>query len=450
MDGTSIRLRILLTIFCASLAFAQTTSTEVLGTVEDASGAVIPNAKVTLLRVTTGERRQAATDTSGNYSFPLIEIGEYTVTAEMDGFKTETQTGINVALQQKARVNFRLQIGAASEKVEVMATGVELKTDDAAIGSTVDQRRVTEIPTLNRNFAALLVLTPGVQYGNRMGGNVQATGAFPFPGAATTVSANGQRDANQRVTMDGVIATEPLVNQVMFNPSIDAIEEVKIQTGSYSAEYGMNNGANIQIALKSGTNEFHGTFYEFLRNDAADARDYFLNFQLPAGTPQQKKNRLRRNQFGAWLAGPVILPKYHGKDKTFWSFNYEGKRQTQEREQHANGTQSFPQAFRNGDFSALLSPAIVNGKPVRAPIVIYDPTSGLPFTDATGKITNIIPPSRINKNALNLINQYVPLPQFNPTDILDVNTIKTVPNTLYQNQYFARIDHIFSGKDRIF
>ncbi len=447
MDGTSIRLRILLTIFCASLAFAQTTSTEVLGTVEDASGAVIPNAKVTLLRVATGERRQAATDTSGNYSFPLIEIGEYTVTAEMDGFKTETQTGINVALQQKARVNFRLQIGAASEKVEVMATGVELKTDDAAIGSTVDQRRVTEIPTLNRNFAALLVLTPGVQYGNRMGGNVQATGAFPFPGAATTVSANGQRDANQRVTMDGVIATEPLVNQVMFNPSIDAIEEVKIQTGSYSAEYGMNNGANIQIALKSGTNEFHGTFYEFLRNDAADARDYFLNFQLPAGTPQQKKNRLRRNQFGAWLAGPVVLPKYHGKDKTFWSFNYEGTRETQESVQQ---TFFFPQAFRNGDFSALLQPAIVNGKPARQPIIIYDPLTGQPFRDQNGNITNIIPASRINKNAQNLVNQYVPLPQFAPADILDINTIATVPNILGQNQYFARIDHQVSSKDRIF
>ena len=142
---------------------------------------------------------------------------------------------------------------------------------------------MVELPALNRNFAALLVLTPGVQYGNRMGGNVQSTGAFPFPGAATTVSANGQRDANQRVTMDGVVATEPLVNQVMFNPSIDAIEEVKVQTGSYSAEYGQNNGANVQIALKSGGNEFHGAFFEFLRNDKLDARDYFLNFQLPAG-----------------------------------------------------------------------------------------------------------------------------------------------------------------------
>ncbi len=455
MNVRAVRRSLFSVLIFAAVAAAQTTSTEVLGTVEDATGAVIPGAKVTLLRVATGEKRIATTDNSGNYSFPLIEIGDYTVTAEVQGFKTQTKTGITVALQQKARVDLQLEVGAASDKVEVVATGVELKTDDAALGQTVEHTRVVELPVLNRNFASLTVLTPGVQFGTRMGMNAQSTsgsvgGIVGFYPGAMQVSANGQRDANQRVTLDGVIASEPLVNTVYLTPSIDAIEEVKVQTGSYSAEYGMNNGAIVQVALKSGGNDFHGTVYEFLRNDAADAKDYFLNFQLPAGAPQQKKNRLRRNQFGTWLAGPVILPKYHGKDKTFWSFNYEGTRQTQESVQQATGTQFFPQAFRNGDFSALLSPAIVNGKPVRAPIVIYDPTSGLPFTDATGKITNIIPPSRINKNALNLINQYVPLPQFNPTDILDVNTIKTVPNTLYQNQYFARIDHIFSGKDRIF
>src|SRR5262249_45339093 len=123
---------------------AQTTSTEVLGTVSDASGAVVPNSSITLLRVGTGERRRAVTDTSGHYSFPLIEIGEYTVTAEAQGFKTQSKTGIVVELQQKARVNFQLEVGAASEKVEVVATGVELKTDDASLGATIDHRRVTE------------------------------------------------------------------------------------------------------------------------------------------------------------------------------------------------------------------------------------------------------------------------------------------------------------------
>jgi hypothetical protein len=133
------------------------------------------------------------------------------------------------------------------------------------------------------------VLTPGVQFGTRVGINAQSTASSFFPGA-TQVSANGQRDANQRVMLDGVIASDPLVNTVYLNPSIDAIEEIKIQTGSYSAEYGMNNGAIVQVALKSGSNDFHGSFQEFLRNDAADAADYFLNSQLPPGTALQKKN----------------------------------------------------------------------------------------------------------------------------------------------------------------
>jgi hypothetical protein len=431
----------------AGLLAAQTTSTEVLGTVTDASSAVVPNARITLLRVLTGEKRQSVTDSTGNYSFPLIETGEYQVTAEVEGFKSQTKTGISVALQQKARVNFTLEIGATTERIEVSAIGVEMKTDDAVIGATVDQRRVTEIPVLNRNFAGLVVLTPGVQYGTRMGLDPLGGGAFPFPGAATTVSANGQRDANQRVTMDGVIATEPLVNQMMFNPSIDAIEEVKISTGSYSAEYGMNNGANVQVALKSGTNAFHGTFYNFLRNDKLDAKDYFLNFQLPAGARQAQKNRLRRNQFGTWLAGPVILPGYQGRDKTFWSFNYEGTKETQESVQQAFW---FPQEFRNGDFSALLTPLIRNGVPVRAPKIIFDPLTGEPFRDSQGRITNIIPASRINKNAQNHVNTYLPLPQFRPDDIEDINVIASVPRILDQHQFFGRIDHNFSSSDRIF
>lgn len=437
-----------LTLFvCTASLLAQTTSTEVLGTVTDSSAATVPGAKVTLLRVATGERRLAETDTSGNFSFPLIEIGEYSVTIEASGFKTATKTNVRVETNQKARVNFALEIGAASERIEVIATGVELKTDDAAISTTVERKRVQELPLLGRNFASLAILTPGVQYGTRMGQDVQSTGAFPFPGSATTLSANGQRDANQNVSMDGVVATEPLVNQVLFNPSVDAIEEVKIQTGTVSAEYGQNNGAVVQISLKSGTNSFHGTVFDFLRNNAMDAEDYFLNFQLPAGSPTRKKNALRRNQFGAWISGPVLLPKYNGKDKTFWSFNYEGVRQTLESVQQAFW---FPEEFRRGDFSALLSPLIRNGVPVRSPIIVYDPLTGEPFRDSSGRITNIIPASRINQNAQKFINTYLPLPQFRPEDILDINVIRAVPSTLDQNQYFARIDHNFGTNDRVF
>src|SRR6266853_1979652 len=183
--------------FCTASLLSQTTSTEVLGTVSDTTDAVVPGAKITLLRVQTGEQRTAVTDSYGNYSCPLIEIGDYTVSVAREGFKSQVKTGVHVEYQQKARVNVELEVGSTTDRVEVIATGVELKTDDASLGATID----------------------------------------------------------------GVIASEPLVNTVYFNPSIDAIEEVKVQTGSYSAEYGMNNGANIQVALKSGTNQLHGAFF---------------------------------------------------------------------------------------------------------------------------------------------------------------------------------------------
>ena len=151
------------------MLLSQTTSTEVLGTVSDTTGAVVPGAKVTLLRVRTGEKRSAVSDGSGNYSFPLIEIGDYTVTVEMQGFKSQTVTGVHVEYQQKARVNVQLDVGAASERVEVVATGVELKTDDASLGVTIDHTRVVELPVVNRNFASLLVLTPGCAIRNPHG-----------------------------------------------------------------------------------------------------------------------------------------------------------------------------------------------------------------------------------------------------------------------------------------
>src|SRR6266852_7722657 len=182
--------------FCVASLLSQTTSTEVLGTVSDTSNAVVPGAKITLLRVQTGEQRTAVTDGNGNYSFPLIEIGDYTVSISMEGFKSQVKTGIHVEYQQKARVNVELEVGSTTDRVEVIATGVELKTDDASLGATIDQTLVVELPTVNRNFASLVVLTPGVQFGTRMGLSPLSTAGSFFPGA-TQISANGQRGLRQ-------------------------------------------------------------------------------------------------------------------------------------------------------------------------------------------------------------------------------------------------------------
>ena len=193
--------------------------------------------------------------------------------------------------------------------------------------------------------------------------------------------------------------------------------------------------------MKSGTNALHGTFFDFLRNDLFDAENYFLNFELAPGATRLKKNTLRQNQFGFVLSGPVVIPKvYNGKNKTFWAFNYEARRTREGQVATAN----FPiDAFRNGDFSALQNGYIANGRFV-APILIYDPDTGVPFPN------NTIPPSRIHPGALNVMNLYVPHAQFVQSDIQDFTARASVPTPTDVNTYFARVDHNINDNNRVF
>jgi hypothetical protein len=237
-----------------------------------------------------------------------------------------------------------------------------------------------------------------------------------------------------------VDAKNPRTHITVFTPSIEAIEEFKVQASSYSAEYGQGGGARIEVSMKSGTNQLHGTAFEFLRNDKLDAEDYFLNLGTPPGTARAPKDRLRRNQFGTVLSGPVVLPKYDGRNRTFWAFDYEGRRDTHETVQ----TAFFPpDSFRQGDFSALLSPPLVGGKPLRAPIVVFDPVTGEAFPN------NVIPASRIMNGAKNLM-KFLPPAQFQQVDPLDFTARSAVPSVIGQNQYFWRVDHNVSNNDRIF
>jgi hypothetical protein len=419
---------------------SQTTSTEILGLVADSTGAVVAGAKVTITRIATGETRSASTNQAGEYIFPLIEIGEYTVRCELAGFKTQTVTGLTVEVQQKARVNFSLEVGALTETVEVQASAVSLKTEDATMGQVIDNKRVTELPLNGRNLSQLAVLVSGVQFGRRTG-LANGQGGFPIPGASVSVIANGKREITQTVSLDGVDAKEPRTHITVFTPSIEAIEEFKVQTSSYSAEYGQGGGARIQISMKSGTNQLRGTAFEFLRNDKLDAENYFLNYGRPPDS-RLPKDRLRRNQFGGVVSGPVRLPRYDGRNRTFWAFDFEGRRETAEAVQ----TTFFPPLpFRNGDFSALLSPSLnpATGRPFRNPIVIFDPLTGEPFAN------NILPQSRLSSGARNML-QYIPPPQLQNPDILAFNVQGPVPQVITQNQFYGRVDHIFRDSDRVF
>src|SRR6266851_5120081 len=253
------KLRWLAFALCASNLPGQTVSTEILGLVTDATGAVIPSAAIKVTRLATGDVRTATTNETGNYVFPLLEIGEYQVTCSASGFKSEVVRNVIVELQLNGR-----------------------------------------------NFSQLATLMPGVTFGtSRIGTSGQ--GGTPIPGQTVQIAANGQRDIQQRITLDGVVATEPRINTMSFTPSIEAIEEFKVQSAVYSAEFGVNSGAQVSVAIKSGTNSLHGALFEFVRNDRFDARGFFL-------PPNQPKNKLRRNQYGAVVSGPVK------RDRTFWLF----------------------------------------------------------------------------------------------------------------------------------
>jgi hypothetical protein len=419
----------------SQFVFSQTTSTEILGLVTDSSGATVPGARVVITRVATQQIQVRETNSSGEFSVPLVEIGEYVVHVEKQGFRARTVSGLRIETQQKARVDFILEPGSVSETVEVVASAIALTTESAAVGQVIDNKRVVDLPLNGRNMIQLAVMVPGVQFGTRSG--VDGQGGFPIPGAGMSVIANGQREVHQSVTLDGVESITPLYNISSFTPSIDAIEEFRVQTGSYSAEFGQSSGARVEVSLKSGTNQLHGTVFEFLRNDALDAENYFLNFERPASATRLRKDRLRRNQFGTFLGGPLI------KNQTFWSFNYEGRREIQE----GVSTAFWPNNdFRTGDFSRLLTPAInsATGRPYRAPIVVYDPLTGTPFPN------NILPKDRLHAGAQKVISQFLPQPDFEQADILDFTVRRAVPQIINSNQYFGRLDHNFGSNDKVF
>src|SRR5687768_958181 len=248
------------------------------GLVQDSTGAVVAGAKVKLTNIGTGVSSTAESNSAGLFNFPLIQVGNYELTVEQQGFKTETVRNIRVETGAQVRQDFKLEVGAVAERVEISANAVQLNTENATVGGVVENKRIIDLPINGRNMVGLAVLIPGVQFGERTGRG-DGLGGFPIPGSGFSVSANGQRETFQVVSLDGVDAKDPRINITNFVPSIEAIEEFKIQTNAFSAEYGFGGGANVQITMKSGTNDLHGTFFEFVRNDIFDAENYFLNFE---------------------------------------------------------------------------------------------------------------------------------------------------------------------------
>ena len=360
----------------AGSAAAQTFG-EIAGHIVDPSGAAVPATAVTATNVATNTVRRTVTTESGDYSIPSLPPGTYRLRMEHAGFKALTSDNIEVQVQQSVRLDGTLQLGQVTETVEVAAHADLLQAENATLGAVVENKLITELPLNGRQYLNLVALAPNVntlapaagQAGSRQGGDR----------ANQAISTGGQRIMFDYYTLDGVNNTDPNFNTYVVLPSIDAIQEFKVQIGVYPAEFG-HQSTQVNVLTKSGGNAYHAALFEFLRNNKMDAQSYaFSAAQHVPTTP------FKWNDYGFELDGPVGIPKlFNGRDKLFFMANYEALR----RRQSAPQNYTLPtQAMLNGDFSSLSAK-------------IYDPTTKLPFTN------NVIPIARLDPISLKLLKYY--------------------------------------------
>jgi hypothetical protein len=413
---------ILLAVFSAPAVHGQSVDTAILGSLLDSGGGAVSGATVTVTQPSTGFTHTAVSSADGAYEVRYLVPGEYTVEVHLTGFRGERRTGVVIQLGQQARIDFQLKVGAIQETVEVN-TGVPLlQTEDATTAGVVDEQRIGSLPLNGRRFDDLAVLTPGVSVYNPDIHNSSTDGS--------EIGGNGARLIWGQVNVDGITMVNNRHNYVNLYPSLDAIQEFKVQTGNYSAEYGGNAGTNVNIQIKSGTNQYHGDVFDYFRNEALDARNFFTPSPIP-------KNELRQNQFGATLGGPIY------KDKTFFFASYEGIKSISDSPSQAT---VLTQGQRNGDFSYLFTndgTTDARGNPTGQ---LYNPATGHPIPG-----NNLATAGLIDPVSQNIINTYMPLP--NLPGVTTPNTTNYAGHSrgdLTVNQAIIRVDQYFSAKDELF
>ena len=412
-------------------AWAQQTTATLTGIVTDASGALVANVKVKATSTQTNAVRETTTNEAGSYSLPFLAAGEYNIDTTKEGFQSGRVTGLALQVGVTARVDIQIKVGNVSESINVEANGATLQTENATVGSVIDAQKIVDLPLNGRNFIQLAQLIPGAQAGTpgsitvrRGRGSIgQADSSF----GSTGFSANGSRDTANRFFLDGIEVMDYDAMTYSFSPSVDSLAEFKVETANYSAESGGAPGGHVNMLTKRGGNAYHGTVWEFNRNDAlTQTYDAIGKQSLPSP-------RLNRNQFGANLGGAVRFPKvYNGENKTFFFFNWEAGRNAQGA---VAGLRTVPNNdYRNGDFSKLLNPR------TNAPIVLRDPQN-VPI------VNNIIPKSALSPQSLAFL-AFTPAPNTsNGTFNFINNPVSAVSK---QDNYNARIDHQISSKDSIF
>lgn len=397
--GTSI-LTLAMVSGAASLGFAQAFTASLLGTVYDADRGVLPGATVTVTNIDTGQERTVASDQEGRYAVPLLPPGQYRVVAELQGFRRAVREPISLSVNQQQRADFTLDVGAINEEVIVTAELPMVQTATATVGTVVNQKETSELPLNGRNFLQLNLLVPGA---------LPSTKGTTLATQGGAINVHGLRESSNFFWLDGIDNTTQAIGQLIVNPPTYSIEEFRVMSPTYSAEFGRTAGAQINVITRSGANTFHGDLYEFYRNSAMDAKNVF--------DPPGEIPLFRRNQYGADIGGRII------RDRTFFFVGFEGLRARQGGT--FTGRVPLPEML-NGDFSALGS-------------VIRDPLTGEPFPG------NIIPTSRLDSIGRSVAAAY---PAPNAPDP-SRNFLSRPINTLDDDTVIARLDQQISNDNRL-
>ncbi len=384
-------------------SYAQVPQGQILGSIRDTSGAVVPGVAVSLKNQLTGIERKSTTNDEGNFTFSYLDSGLYTLVAEKTGFKAVVSSDIRVQVADRRRVDLRLEVGEVTTRVDVGTAVALLDTDNATVGTVLSQREVTGMPLNGREFSQLAALMPGVRAVGTNGG------AGFITSISTSIQVGGTPSSKNNYNYDGVDNTLNRVKGPAMNPSIDSIQEFRIDRSQFQAEYG-RGGALIDLATKSGTNSFHGTAWEYLRNYKLNAGNFVTH----------RQDTLKRNQFGANLGGPIF------RNKAFFFFNWESQR---ERSSIQPLGSVFTDRMRGGDLREF-------------PETIKDPRTGQVFAN------NQIPANRLNPISLALIDAYMAKPNVG-AGILN-NFIRPFVTSSDRDQYIARVDYQLSSNDRLF
>lgn len=429
-------------IFAASFvasalsAYSQSASGQITGQIQDASGALIPEARVEATNLANGFNRVATTSDAGVFTLPFLPPGAYRVTVAKTGFKASTVASVEIQVDQVARLDFTLEVGTAAESITVEAAAPVLDQATSALGQVIDNAKISNMPLNGRSSFRLVQLTPGVLSAPSANGQF---GDIPVNTMDDSIfSINGGRNKSNEVMIDGAPSTTGFVNVITAIPSIDSTQEFKVQSSNLSAEWGRFSGGVVNVSTRSGTNGIHGTVFEFLRNSAMDANEFF-NKRAGGGKPP-----FRMNQYGFAVGGPVWLGRlYDGRNKTFFFADFQGTR-------YRRGDTflaTVPTALqRSGDFSQTFTPA-------GALITIFDPSTTVTEGGRSVRTPfpgNVIPANRQDSIARNLLSFY-PAPNTPGNPITQTNNyFSNAPRSIDQANYSFRGDQNIGSSHRLF